>query len=226
MKEFILENLANESSVNVITVVINNIVAMIAAFFIMFVYKITYRGVLYSRKFNVALGVIAITTTMVMGIISNNVALSLGMVGALSIIRFRTAVKDVRDAAFIFWAIAIGIGCGVSQYSLVGVGSVFLFLFMLLTKQSASSGQQLLIIQSNLTAQNQVENTVNSHFNEKAHLTIKNVTEDSCELVYKVRENTLQKANKKQMVDISQRLMKLEGVTRVNLVEQQDEISA
>lgn len=225
MREFILENLANEGTIDVMTIVMNNIVAMVASFFIMFVYKITYSGVAYSKKFNVTLGAITITTTMIMGVISNNIALSLGMVGALSIIRFRTAIKDVRDAAFIFWAIAVGIGCGVSQYTLVGVGSIFLFLFMIFTKQSVSSGQQLLIIQSKLGAQNQVETTVDTHFNEKAHLTVKNVSKDSCELVYRVKENTLKKANEKQMVDIAQRLMKIEGVIRVNLVEQQDDIS-
>ena len=67
---------------------------------------------------------------MIMSIISNNIALSLGMVGALSIIRFRTAVKDVRDATYIFWAIAAGIGCGVSQYALIVIGSAFLLLFL------------------------------------------------------------------------------------------------
>ena len=162
---------------------------------------------------------------MIMGVISNNIALSLGMVGALSIIRFRTAIKDVRDAAFIFWAIALGIGCGVSQYALVGIGSVFLLIFMLLTKQSVSSGQQLLIIQGKLEAQNKIETVVESHFEGKAHQTIKNVTATSCELVYKVQENILKKADAKQMVDIAQRLMKVDGVIRVNLVEQQDDIS-
>lgn len=224
MREFILEEL-QDGTFDVMTIVLNNVVAIIAAFFIMFVYKITYSGVSYSRKFNVSLGAIAITTTMIMGVISNDIALSLGMVGALSIIRFRTAIKDVRDAAFIFWAVAVGIGCGVSQYALIGIGSVFLLIFMLLTKQSVSSGQQLLIIQGNLEAQNKIEDVVEKHFEGKAHQTIKNVSAGSCELVYKVQENVLKKADEKQMVDIAQRLMKVEGVARVNLVEQQDDIS-
>lgn len=225
MREFILENLANEGTIDLMTVLLNNLVALVASFFIMFVYKLTYSGTAYSRKFNVTLGAITITTTMIMGVISNNIALSLGMVGALSIIRFRTAVKDVRDAAFIFWAIAIGIGCGVSQYALIGVGSIFLFLFMLCTRQSLSSGQQLLIVRADLGVQNQVEAAVSSHFDDKAHLTMKNATSDSCEFVYRVKENTLEKANEKQMIDITQRLMKIEGVRQVNLVEQQDDIS-
>ena len=225
MREFILEELMDGTNLDVMTIILNNVVALIAALFIMFVYKITYSGVSYSRKFNVSLGAIAITTTMIMGVISNDIALSLGMVGALSIIRLRTAIKDVRDAAFIFWAIAIGIGCGVSQYALIGVGSVFLLIFMLVTKQSVSSGQQLLIIQGKLEAQNGIETTVDKHFNGKAHRTIKNVTATSCELVYRVKEDTLKKADEKQKVDIAQRLMKVEGVIRVNLVEQQDDIS-
>ena len=225
MREFILENLTGDGAVDALTVIMNNVVALVASFFIMFVYKITYTGVAYSRKFNVTLGAITITTTMIMGVISNNIALSLGMVGALSIIRFRTAVKDVRDSAFIFWAIAVGIGCGVSQYSLVGVGSVFLLFFLLITRQSISHGQHLLIVQSGLGMQNTIENTVQKHFNDKAHLAVKNATRDTCEFVYKINENTMKKANKNQVEDILQRLMKIEGVIRVNLVEQQDDIS-
>ena len=67
-----------------------------------------------------------------MSVIGNNIALSLGMVGALSIVRFRTAIKDVRDTAYIFWCIAVGICCGVSEYFLVGVGSLVIFLVLLL----------------------------------------------------------------------------------------------
>lgn len=225
MREFIVENLTGEATVSIAVVVLNNIIAMIAAFFVMFTYRITYAGTAYSRKFNVALGSIVITTTMVMSIISNNIALSLGMVGALSIIRFRTAVKDVRDAAFIFWAIAAGIGCGVSQFTLVGIGSISLLLFMLLTKQTIESGHQLLVVYGKPEAQNEIEAVVEAHFGSAAHQTVKNVSADHCEMVYRVREAVLKKANEKNMIDISQRLMKTEGVERVNLVEQQDDIS-
>ena len=112
MREFILENLMDAQGLNLLQIVLNNVVAMAGAFFLMFVYKITYSGAAYSRKFNVSLGMIVIVTTTIMCVIGNNVALSLGMVGALSIIRFRTAVKDARDAVINFWAQALGIGCG------------------------------------------------------------------------------------------------------------------
>ena len=225
MKEFILENLVNNSSVNLVTIILNNVVSMIAAFFIMFVYKLTHSGTNYSRKFNLSLGAIALTTTMIMGVISNNVALSLGMVGALSIIRFRTAIKDVRDAAFIFWAVAVGIGCGVSQYALIGIGSICLLVFMLLTKQSAYGGQLLLIIQSEIKAQNQIEAVVDEYFGGKAHQIAKNASLSNCEIIYRVGELTLEKSKDKHKIDIIHRLIKIDGVTRVNKVEQQDEIS-
>lgn len=225
MKEFIIEHLTSEETMSVAVILLNNIVALCIGFFVMFVYKTTYTGDAYSHKFNISLGAITIITTMVMSIISNNVALSLGMVGALSIIRFRTAIKDVRDAAFIFWGIAVGIGCGVSQYALVGIGSVFLLLFLLLTKQSKKSGTQLLVVQGNPEAQNQIEATINNHFNCKVHQTMKNITQDSCEIVYSIKEGVLEKADEKNMIDISQRLMKIEGIYRVNLVEQQDDLS-
>lgn len=225
MREFIVENLTSETSLSVATIILNNIVALAAAFFIMFTYKLTYSGTAYSRKFNLTLGTIALVTTMIMSVISNNIALSLGMVGALSIIRYRTAIKDVRDASYIFWAIAIGIGCGVSQYALIGIGSIFLFLFMLFTKQAAVDNRQLLIIQASLDAQNQIEGMVDSHFDGQVSQMMKNVTAETCEIIYSVKEGTLKKANEKNLIDISQRLMKLDNVHRVNLVEQADDIA-
>ena len=180
MREFILEDLVSGATVDFAVVILNNLVALAVSFFIMFTYKITYSGTAYSRKFNITLGGITIITTMIMSIISNNVALSLGMVGALSIIRFRTAVKDVRDSAFIFWAIAVGIGGGVSQYVLIGVGSITLLCFFLLTKTTSASGKQLLVVRGSLRAQNQIEGIVSEHFSGRAHLTVKNLSEDMC----------------------------------------------
>lgn len=225
MQEFIIENLTKEETLSFATIILNNIVSMVIAFFVMFTYRITYSGTAFSRKFNVSIGAIALITTMIMSVIGNNVALSLGLVGALSIIRFRTAVKDVRDATFIFWAVAVGLGCGVSQYALVGVGSAFLFLFLLLTKQAVFSEKQLLIVQASLEAQNEIEAIVEDHFGKAAHQVIKNATKSGCEIVYTIKEAALEKANEKNMIDISQRLLKVEEVHRVDLVEQKDDIA-
>lgn len=225
MRDFILQYFTEGITIEISTIILNNIVAFAAAFFIMFTYKITYTGTAYSRKFNVTLGTITIVTTMIMSVISNNVALSLGMVGALSIIRYRTAIKDVRDASYIFWAIAVGIGCGVSQYTLIGIGSVFLLLFLLLVRQGGVSGRKLLIISGKLEAQNQIEAAVDSYFKGKITRVMKNATEQSCEVIYSVNERDLIKSDEQEVTDITQQLMKISGVFRVNLVDQTDDIS-
>ncbi|MDE6993591.1 MAG: DUF4956 domain-containing protein [Lachnospiraceae bacterium] len=225
MREFIIENLTDAAVVDLSVVVLNNVVAMALAFFVMFTYKITYSGTAYSRKFNLTLGSITIITTMIMSIISNNVALSLGMVGALSIIRYRTAVKDVRDASFIFWAIALGIGCGVSQYTLVGTGSISLFLFMMLTKQDVDDKQKLLIVQGIQEVQSQIEAMVDTYFGGKAVQIMNGAAAEECELIYSVKARALKKANEKNASDIVKQLSKVEGISRVNLVDQSDEIS-
>ena len=225
MRAYILENLTNTQSLDLAVILLNNTVSFVMAFFIMFTYKLSYTGTAYSRRFNVAIGSITIITTMIMSIISNNVALSLGMVGALSIIRFRTAVKDVRDATYIFWAIAAGIGCGVSQYALIAIGSLFLLVFLQLTGKGFSSYRQMLVVQGESKALSRIEAAVSDFFDGKVKASMRNMTEESCELVYSVPEGILEKASKKNQMDISEALIRISGVRRVNLVEQKDELS-
>ena len=225
MRAYILENLTNTQSLDLAVILLNNTVSFVMAFFIMFTYKLSYTGTAYSRRFNVAIGSITIITTMIMSVISNNVALSLGMVGALSIIRFRTAVKDVRDATYIFWAIAAGIGCGVSQYALIAIGSVFLLVFLQLTGKGFSSYRQMLVVQGESKALSRIEAAVSDFFDGKIKASMRNMTEESCELVYSIPEGMLEKASKKNQMDITEALMRISGVRRVNLVEQKDELS-
>ena len=225
MRAYILENLTNTQSLDLAVILLNNTVSFVMAFFIMFTYKLSYTGTAYSRRFNVAIGSITIITSMIMSIISNNVALSLGMVGALSIIRFRTAVKDVRDATYIFWAIAAGIGCGVSQYALIAIGSVFLLVFLQLTGKGFSSYRQMLVVQGESKALSRIEAAVSDFFDGKVKASMRNMTEESCELVYSIPEGMLEKASKKNQMDITEALIRISGVRRVNLVEQKDELS-
>jgi len=160
-----------------------------------------------------------------MNVISNNIALSLGMVGALSIIRFRTAVKDVRDATFIFWVIAVGICCGVSQYLQAAIGSAAIALFLVVMKQTANDGNYLIIIRSKPEAQAAAESAVQTHFTNDAHLRVKNMGQEFSDLIYEVNQAALDKALKRRRVSIGERLMKIEGVISVDQVEQTDGIS-
>ena len=147
------------------------------------------------------------------------------MVGALSIIRFRTAVKDVRDATYIFWAIAAGIGCGVSQYALIVIGSAFLLLFLIITRKGFTSCNKLLVVQGKPDCLHKTEAAVDTFFAGKVHVSMRNVTENSFELVYSIGEGILYKAAKENQMDISEKLIKIDGVKRVSIVDQKDELS-
>ena len=108
-------------------ILLNIVLAAVLGFFIFLSYAISHRGTIYSRKFNASLVILAVLTGTVMTVIGNNIALSLGMVGALSIVRFRTAIKDSRDTVYIFWSIIVGICCGVGDYVVACIGSAVTF---------------------------------------------------------------------------------------------------
>lgn len=225
MKKFIMDNFTNVITSDLNTIIMNNLVAIAISLFILFIYRITYSGTAYSKKFNISLGMMTIITALIMNVISSNIALSLGMVGALSIIRFRTAVKDVRDATFIFWAIAVGICCGVSQYLPAAIGSVTVSLFLLLMRQTSKEGQYLIIVRSTSEAQNKVEASIDKYFSKAAHLRVRNTTKDYGDLIYEVSGREISKALKTSKASITEKLIKIEGVISVDQVEQTDDIS-
>ena len=120
--------------------------AFVIGLFIFYVYQKTYSGVLYSRSFNVSLVAILLVTTLVISGVTSNVVLSLGMVGALSIVRFRTAVKDPMDLVFLFWAIAEGILCGASLLPLALLGCPILGIFLLVANHQQKDNPYLIIV--------------------------------------------------------------------------------
>ncbi|NFV11569.1 DUF4956 domain-containing protein [Clostridium sporogenes] len=128
-------------------VVLCLIITAIAASFIFYIYKDTFRGVVYSYTYNIALVIMSLLTSLIVLTISSNVALSLGMVGALSIVRFRTAIKDPMDVMYMFWAITVGIACGAKIYSVAILGSIFVGLAIkLLTNYKVKNNTYMFII--------------------------------------------------------------------------------
>lgn len=128
-KSGFLENIA---SVSVLDMMIALILAFGIGMFIFFVYKKTYSGVMYAPGFGVTLVALTMITTVVILAVTSNVVLSLGMVGALSIVRFRAAIKDPLDLAFLFWAIAVGIVLAAGMLPLALIGSIWIGLVLLL----------------------------------------------------------------------------------------------
>jgi len=123
--------LEKTTSFSLIDSVIGLVVAFFVVFFIYAVYKKTFNGVIYSHSFNISLLIMTMATALVIMGISSNVLLSLGMVGALSVVRFRTPIKDPMDLVYIFWAIVSGILCGAGFIPLVIIGSVLIGLVLL-----------------------------------------------------------------------------------------------
>ncbi len=124
--------LENVSSISLLDMTLALVMAFGLGVFIFFVYKKTFTGVMYSSSFGVTLIAMAMITTVVILAVTSNVVLSLGMVGALSIVRFRTAVKEPLDIAFLFWAITVGITLAAGMIVLAVAGSVLIGVTLLL----------------------------------------------------------------------------------------------
>jgi len=124
--------LENVTSVNLLDMAIALVLSLGVGLFIFLVYKKTYQGVMYSSSFGVTLIALTMITTLVILAVTSNVVLSLGMVGALSIVRFRTAIKEPLDIAFLFWSIAAGIVLAAGMIPLAVIGSVIIGLILLI----------------------------------------------------------------------------------------------
>ena len=123
--------LTNVNAVSVLDMALALVLAFGVGVFIFFIYKKTYAGVMYSSSFGVTLVALTMITTLVILAVTSNIVLSLGMVGALSIVRFRTAIKEPLDIAFLFWAIAAGIVLAAGLIPLAVFGSVFIGVILL-----------------------------------------------------------------------------------------------
>ncbi len=122
----------NITSFSLMDTVIAMVLAFLVGVFIFYVYKKTFNGVMYSTSFGVSLIAMTLITTFVILAVTSNVVLSLGMVGALSIVRFRAAIKEPLDIAFLFWAIATGIVLGAGMIPLAVMGAVLIGLIMMI----------------------------------------------------------------------------------------------
>ena len=224
MREKIFSLFTNPSDMTWEHILMNIGVAALLGFFVFISYYISHRGTIYSKKFNASLVILTVLTGTVMTVIGNNIALSLGMVGALSIVRFRTAIKDSRDTVYIFWAIIIGICCGVGDYLVASVGSAVVFVVILILGCIKSDNRILLIVRAARSKQPIVKSKVYKLFGGKAVLRVENTTEESVELIYELTQNMLKKAEKNEP-DISGSIYAIGNVEYVNTVMQNDEVS-
>ena len=225
MRSQIFDLIKEQSTLSWEQIAANILVSGILGFLIFISYMISHRGTIYSKKFNVSLVVLTVLTSMVMTVIGNNVALSLGMVGALSIVRFRTAIKDSRDTVYIFWTIIVGICCGVGDFIVAGIGSAFVFILFLILGAIKNNNRMLVIIRGNRTKEAQIQAVMYKFFGAKAVLRVKNSTTESIEFIYEITAKLLSQAERKNNIGICDEIYKIGNIEYVNTVMQNDEVS-
>lgn len=219
MKETLYKYLATSSeNITVFSVLEVMVISLILSMVIFLTYKITFSGVMYNRKFNISLVMLTLVTTMVMFVIGSDIALSLGMVGALSIVRFRTAIKDPRDTAYIFWSIAVGLSVGTGNYLVSSIGSVFLLGVLSIFSFSGigKEDRYILIIRGNRDKEEEIMRCVFNSF-KGSKLRAKNSIGNSMEIIYQIKIKNNEDKN------IISNLYSIDGVNAVNIVAQNGE---
>ena len=180
--------LSNINSFSTLDVLLALGLSFVLGLFIFLIYKKTYQGVMYSDSFGISLIAMSMITSLVIIAVTSNVVLSLGMVGALSIVRFRTAIKEPMDIAFLFWAIAVGIVLGAGLLPLAIIGSVIIgIIIVIFSTRKIGDTPYILVINCE---NEETENTANTLIKEEAKKSVlksKAVNKLGVELTYEVR---------------------------------------
>ena len=204
--------LENISAVSVLDMVLTLALAFGIGIFIFFIYKKTYKGVMYSSSFGVTLVALTMITSQVILAVTSNVVLSLGMVGALSIVRFRTAIKEPLDIAFLFWSIAAGIILAAGMIPLAVIGSVIIGLILLFFVNKKPHRNPYIIVL-----------TCDGHESETAAMKYIQEQTDRCVVKSKSAQNGLVEINmeirlKSENTDFINKLSAMNGVSSAALV--------
>lgn len=208
-KSSFLENL---SEFSVLDMIIGMGFALVVGMFIFLIYRKTFSGVMYSSGFALTLIGLSLITTLIIMAVTSNVVLSLGMVGALSIVRFRTAIKEPMEIVFLFWSLAVGIVIGAGMIPLAVIGSVIIgIILMIFANRRIKDNPYILVLhcvneKSEEIAQNVLDKSV-EHFLVKS----KTVNASGIELTAEVRI-------KNAATEFINRLYDIEGVENATLV--------
>lgn len=216
--DIIKKSVINEftNTISVSDMLISLAIAFLIGLYIVYIYRKTYTGVVYSKSFSLCIILLALVTAMILRTISSNLALSLGMVGALSIVRFRTAIKEPIDTTFMFWAIAAGIMTGAGLYIISILSSLVIGVFYVISYSMSFklNTNYLLIIRYDISVENQI-NEVLKTINKKK-LKSKSLTKEIVELTYEVEIKE----------DIIDKFKNIDNVYSTSLISYQNDFGA
>ena len=204
-------------SMSPLRVLITLLLALAVGGFICFIYKRTFGGVMYSRNFNLSLIVRTVVTSLMLMLINNSLALSMGMVGALSIIRFRTAIKDPMDTVFMFWSVGEGIALGTKFYDIAVISAIVIGVVLAAMGAFKFKGTRpyILIIHYDEAASAQIKQMIKQL--PSPRLKSKTVQRDGIELTMELRL----KDNETGFVE---KFLRVDGVYDAALISHQGDI--
>ncbi|GAA0720957.1 DUF4956 domain-containing protein [Clostridium malenominatum] len=218
--ENLLNLLLNGASTFTIEIILINMsMSILFSLFIYFIYKISFNGVVYSQSFNVTIVMISLITSVIMMLIGSNLAISLGMVGALSIVRFRAAIKEPRDIAFLFWAIAVGLAAGIGAFLIAIIGSIAIAAVLLLFGNRLYKDYNYLLVVKGEDIKCEDINHILKEYKAPFKLRMKNTTKLYSELTYEI---TLKHVNAD---NLTEHFYTLENIREVHIVSYNGEVS-
>jgi len=204
-------------TLNPIRVVLTLLIAFAVGGFLHIIYKKSFAGVVYSRSFNISLILLTMVSALVLMLISSNLTLSLGMVGALSIVRFRTAIKDPIDTVFMFWAVGEGLALGAGFVDVGIIGALVIGVVMIVLSGAKGNGTSpyLLILHYDERAAQQIKALVKQL--PKARVKSKTVQRDGMELTVELRVHESE-------TDFVDKFLRVPGVFDATLVAHQGDL--
>lgn len=208
-----------ENGIDMQTIILQLLITTLLALYVFFIYRLVTRKTFYSSTFNLTLIAMAIITAAIILTIQSNIVLSLGMVGALSIIRFRTAIKDPLDLVFLYWSISIGIICG-AGLSVIAVSLTVLMsaVVLLMQKYPTKKESMILIVNSSNNKNDQLILDVVKKYCKYYKVKSKNVTSSSLDMIIEIKVP--------QESDLVDEVIKIEGVSSASILTHDGEITA
>lgn len=207
-----------QSGVDVSEVIICLGVTTILALYIFFIYRLAIRKTFYSNTFNISLMAMSIITAAIILTIQSNIVISLGMVGALSIIRFRTAIKDPFDLVFLYWSISIGIICGAGLSAIaVALSLVMSIVIVLMQKYPVKKLSMILVVNSTVPTSDTEILAVVKDFSRNYKVKSKNLTSTTLDMIVEIQVD-----GESELVH---KVMKIEGVTSASILSHDGEIT-
>ncbi|MDR7855964.1 DUF4956 domain-containing protein [Tissierella sp.] len=200
-------------------IVFNIIMATLLGLFIYFVYKKTFSGVIYSQSFNITIVMVCVIIAIIMMLIGKNIALSLGLVGSLSIIRFRTVIKDPRDMGFLFWGIAVGLAAGTGEFLIAIIGSIVIALVLFIFSKLIYIDYCYLLVLRGVEIESKIISDVLREYKIPYKMRMKTTNRDFTEVTYEI---TLKSVKEDFLVKT---FRSIDGIEEVHIVSYDGEVT-